>query len=60
LTNTFGMYSISIKGRLQIMPIVTKEIKIQLLVLVIAMLLAWLCFGPEVLKYMGPVILLWQ
>lgn len=35
------------------MPIVTKEIKIILLVLVIAMLLACLCFGPEVLKYMG-------
>jgi len=42
------------------MPIVTKEIKILLLVLVIAMLLVWLCFGSEVLKYMGPVILLWQ
>jgi hypothetical protein len=35
------------------MPVITKEIKILLLVLVIAMLLAWLCFGPEVLKYMG-------
>jgi len=35
------------------MEIVTKEIKILLLVLSLAMLLVWLCFGPEVLKYMG-------
>ena len=42
------------------MQIITQEIKILLLVLVIAMLIAWLFFGPEVFKYMGgPVIFLW-
>lgn len=35
------------------MSIVTNEIKILLLVLAIAVLLVWLCLGPEVLKYMG-------
>jgi hypothetical protein len=35
------------------MPIVTNEIRILLLVLAIAVLLVWLCFGPEVFKYMG-------
>jgi len=42
------------------MLIITKEIKILLLFLALSMILVWLCFGPEVLKYMGPVILLWQ
>jgi hypothetical protein len=35
------------------MAVATNEIKILLLVLAIAMLLVWLCFGPEVFKYMG-------
>lgn len=35
------------------MSVVTTEIKILLLALVIAVLLAWLCFGPEIFKYMG-------
>ncbi len=35
------------------MSIVTTKIKILLLVLLIGVLLAWLCFGPEVFKYMG-------
>ena len=36
-----------------IMSIVTTKIKILLLVLLIGILLAGLCFGPEVFKYMG-------
>jgi len=37
------------------MPIITKENKILLLVLALATILAWLIFGPDVLKYMsGP------
>ena len=35
------------------MQIITKEIKIIMLVLLIAIIIAWLCFGPEVFKYMG-------
>jgi hypothetical protein len=35
------------------MSIVTKEIKILLLVLLIAVLLAWRYLGSEVLQYMG-------
>jgi hypothetical protein len=35
------------------MPIITKENKILLLVLALATILAWLIFGPDVLKYMG-------
>ena len=35
------------------MQIITKEIKIIMLFLLIAIIIAWLCFGPEVFKYMG-------
>lgn len=42
------------------MPFITKETKIILLIAFAGMLLACLIFGPEVLRYMGPFILLWQ
>jgi len=42
------------------MPIITKGNKILLLVLALSMILAWLIFGPDVVKYMGgPGIWFW-
>jgi len=35
------------------MSIITKEIKILLLVLVNAVFIYWLCFGTEALRYLG-------
>ena len=53
LTNSRVRFNISITERKEIMPIITKENKILLLVLALATILAWLIFGPDVLKYMG-------
>lgn len=39
------------------MSIITRETKILLLVLALAMLLAWLILDPEVLQYMGRPVL---
>ena len=35
------------------MPIITKGNKILLLVLALSMILVWLIFGPDIVKYMG-------
>ncbi len=42
------------------MSIITRETKILLLALALAMLFAWLIFGPEVLQYMGGPVLFFR
>ncbi|MEN6509083.1 MAG: hypothetical protein ABFD63_09945 [Smithella sp.] len=39
------------------MSIITRETKTLLLVLALAVLFAWLIFGPEILQYMGGPVL---
>ncbi len=42
------------------MSIITRESKVLLLVLALAVLVAWLIFGPEILRYMGGPILFFR
>jgi hypothetical protein len=42
------------------MPIITKQIKAMLLTLALAVMFAWLIFGPEILQYMGGPVLFFR